>query len=67
MSRLSTTVTGLAASGKKALVAYIVAGDPEPAITVPQIEAKCPAGSLSGIASAMQRHSISYRRMRVSK
>lgn len=45
MSRLTTCFAKLKASGKKALIPYIVAGDPTPEITVDVLHALVAAGS----------------------
>ena len=44
MSRLSTTLSGLASENKKALIVYIVAGDPTPEVTVPLMHGLVEAG-----------------------
>lgn len=45
MSRISDCFTGLKASGRQALIPYIVAGDPEPGITVKAMHAMVDAGA----------------------
>jgi tryptophan synthase alpha chain len=44
MSRLSATFTALAASGRKALIPFVTAGDPSPDFTVPLMHAMVEAG-----------------------
>ncbi|MCK5881983.1 MAG: tryptophan synthase subunit alpha [Sinobacterium sp.] len=45
MSRISSCLKDLAAKGRKALVPYFVAGDPNKALTVPMMHAMVDAGS----------------------
>ncbi|MDH5257304.1 MAG: tryptophan synthase subunit alpha [Gammaproteobacteria bacterium] len=45
MSRLNKRFADLLASGKKALIPYVTAGDPNPAVTVPLMHAMVEAGS----------------------
>lgn len=45
MSRLSAHFQSLKASGRKALIPYIVAGDPEPGVTVKALHAMVAAGA----------------------
>jgi len=45
MSRLAARFEALARGGRKALVAYLTAGDPEPALTVPLLVALVEAGA----------------------
>jgi tryptophan synthase alpha chain len=45
MSRIAERFRQLAASGRKALVPYVVAGDPDPAATVPLLHALVAAGA----------------------
>ncbi len=45
MSRIAERFRQLAASGRKALVPYVVAGDPDPAATVPLLHALVEAGA----------------------
>lgn len=45
MSRIKACFTGLAERKAKALVTYITAGDPEPAVTVPALHAMVEAGA----------------------
>jgi tryptophan synthase alpha chain len=45
MSRLANCFQDLAAAGKQALIPYIAAGDPEPAVTVPMMHAMVRAGA----------------------
>ncbi|MFZ5698401.1 MAG: tryptophan synthase subunit alpha [Pseudomonadota bacterium] len=44
MSRITATFSRLAAAGRKALIPYITAGDPNPATTVPLMHAMVAAG-----------------------
>lgn len=45
MSRISTRFEALKAVGKKALIPYVTAGDPEPAVTVPLMHKMVVAGA----------------------
>ncbi len=45
MSRISQTFTRLATSGRKALIPYFTAGDPDPALTVPLMHAAVAGGA----------------------
>jgi tryptophan synthase alpha chain len=45
MSRIQTTFSALKQQGKKALVPYITAGDPNPSVTVPLMHAMVEAGA----------------------
>ncbi len=45
MNRIQATLDALAASGRKALVSYVVAGDPNPAATVPLLHELVAAGT----------------------
>jgi tryptophan synthase alpha chain len=45
MSRIQTTFSKLKQQGKKALIPYITAGDPNPAVTVPLMHAMVEAGA----------------------
>ena len=45
MSRISATFEKLAAAGRKALIPYITAGDPDPAVTVPMLHELAAAGA----------------------
>ncbi|GAB4301310.1 MAG: tryptophan synthase subunit alpha [Thiohalomonadaceae bacterium] len=45
MSRLQQTFAGLKASGRKALIPFITAGDPQPGITVPLMHTLVAAGA----------------------
>lgn len=45
MSRIGTVFEGLRITGRKALIPYVTAGDPEPGVTVPVLHAMVDAGS----------------------
>jgi tryptophan synthase alpha chain len=45
MSRIQTTFSALAARGRKALIPFVTAGDPDPAMTVPIMHAMVEAGA----------------------
>jgi len=45
MSRIQARFAALAASGRKALIPYVTAGDPEPGVTVPLMHALVQAGA----------------------
>ena len=45
MSRIATCFTALSRSGRKALIPYITAGDPNPEVTVPLLHALVEAGA----------------------
>ena len=45
MSRIASTFAALAAQHKKALIPFITAGDPEPALTVPLMHALAAGGA----------------------
>ncbi|MGA7802468.1 MAG: tryptophan synthase subunit alpha [Gammaproteobacteria bacterium] len=45
MSRIEARFNSLAASGRKALIPYVTAGDPEPGVTVPLMHALVEAGA----------------------
>ena len=45
MSRLATKFAELKASGRKALIPFITAGDPNPQFTVPMLHAMVAAGA----------------------
>ena len=45
MSRISATLTALKARNKKALIPFITAGDPNPAMTVPLMHALVKGGA----------------------
>ena len=45
MSRITACLTKLKSDGRKALIPYVTAGDPEPAITVPLMHAMVKAGA----------------------
>ena len=45
MSRIQTAFERLAGEGRKALIPFITAGDPEPALTVPLMHALVEAGA----------------------
>jgi len=45
MSRIQVTFERLAREGRKALIPYVTAGDPEPAVTVPLLRALAGAGA----------------------
>jgi tryptophan synthase alpha chain len=45
MSRIKGTFEGLARESRKALIPYVTAGDPEPAVTVPLLRALAGAGA----------------------
>src|SRR5262245_62413016 len=45
MSRLAATFEGLKKQGRKALVPFITAGDPDPKLTVPLMHALAKAGA----------------------
>lgn len=45
MSRIATTFSSLKAQGRKALIPFITAGDPEPAMTVPLMHALVAGGA----------------------
>ena len=45
MSRLAACFENLRAAGRKALIPYVTAGDPEPSVTVPQMHAMVAAGA----------------------
>ena len=45
MSRISATFAALAKQNRKALIPFITAGDPEPALTVPLMHALAGAGA----------------------
>ncbi|MEJ2685678.1 MAG: tryptophan synthase subunit alpha [Gammaproteobacteria bacterium] len=45
MSRIAARFAGLAGAGRKALIPYVTAGDPEPGVTVPLMHALVEAGA----------------------
>ena len=45
MSRIADTFAALRSSGRRALIPYITAGDPDPATTVPMLHALVVAGA----------------------
>ena len=45
MSRIAKTFASLRADGRKALIPYVTAGDPNPAVTVPLMHDMVKAGA----------------------
>ena len=60
MSRIQAVFEALSRSGRKALIPYITAGDPDPALTVPLMLAMAALGIVDRMAGlrhrAMLRH-----------